>query len=81
MSQHYNIAVAVKAHAKACEEKGWPDFTGTNGRCFDCGKNIFQPVITKSEDGKSTYIAGYSVQEAVKGGITGCPFCHRSYCD
>ena len=37
-----------------------------NGGCFSCGRDIYTLI---------------SVEEAGRSLITGCPVCHRSFCD
>ena len=44
-------------------------FAPLNGRCWNCGKDI-----TKGEK-------AITVEELGDYIITGCPYCHRSYCD
>lgn len=45
-----------------------PDFAPASGRCWSCGKQIY------SKNGISKEYAATRL-------VTGCPFCHRSYCD
>ena len=40
-----------------------------DGRCYRCGHQIF------NED------KGYTLEEAGNFVITGCPYCHYSYCE
>lgn len=42
-----------------------PDFAPVNGICYSCRRNLIEHYGPKWE---TKY-------------ITGCPFCHRSYCD
>jgi len=43
-----------------------PHFAPTDGVCWNCGKQIY---------------TGISLEKASTQLITGCPHCHRSYCD
>jgi len=42
-------------------------FMSFNGKCYHCGVDIIEHEIKKGNDGSK--------------GVTGCPSCHRSYCD
>jgi hypothetical protein len=44
-----------------------PDFMPSNGICHRCKKDIIPALIEKGNDGTQL--------------VTGCPLCHRSYCD
>ncbi|PKM61667.1 MAG: hypothetical protein CVU99_02590 [Firmicutes bacterium HGW-Firmicutes-4] len=61
---------------KLWEEKSYPDFAPRSGKCYRCGRDIYQnyllgthwePKISNGHDGKTL--------------VTGCPHCHRSFCD
>jgi len=56
---------AIKAQEKLCEERGLPHFAPRSGVCWSCQRQIYDP------DG------GYNGASFV----TGCCWCHRSYCD
>lgn len=43
-----------------------PHFAPTDGKCWTCGKQIYDLI---------------TIEEAASSLITGCPHCHRSYCD
>lgn len=68
MSFHYNVKEACEAQDKYVNEIKAPHFAPFDGVCWSCGRNIY-------------WENGYSVEEASKRLITGCPFCSRSYCD
>jgi len=51
-----------------CNEKNEPFFMPKNGYCYSCRRDIVQPLIDRGKTGKDEL-------------ITGCPLCHRSYCD
>jgi len=56
----------LKLQADYCKRTGLPDFAPKNGICYSCHRQIYQYI---SEKKASTEL------------ITGCPICHRSYCD
>lgn len=60
------------AQYKYCEETKFPHFAPMSGRCYSCGRNIYQ-----------NYILGSRLSNGLNGvhHVTGCPHCHRSYCD
>ncbi len=58
------------AQKKYCSRKGYPNFAPGIGVCYNCHKQIYG-------DGKGQI----SVEDAGKSHVTGCPLCHRSYCD
>jgi hypothetical protein len=64
----YNVEQATKAQIKYIEDKELPFFPPRDGICFACHRQIYA-------DG------GYTVESASSELITGCPWCHRSYCD
>lgn len=65
----FDTELAIKAQKELCDEKQYPHFAPLgSGRCYSCKRNIFSE-------------GGISVESARKFLITGCPFCHRSYCD
>ena len=74
-TETFNPTEACAAQAKYCQVNLYPHFAPGNGKCHSCGKNIY----TKIEHGD--YSSGISVESAGKSHITGCPHCHRSYCD
>lgn len=65
--QEYNADLADKAQREYCQRKEFPSFAPTKF-CYSCDRDIYSE-------------GGYSVKEAGERSITGCPFCHRSYCD
>ncbi len=64
----FDINAAKKAQKNYCKEKVYPLFAPKDGVCWNCGKNIY-------------CVNGISVEQASNNLITGCPFCHRSFCD
>lgn len=81
-----NILLVVKSNqqlqeckdnqVKLWEEKKLPDFAPRSGKCYKCNRDIYQnyiigthwsPRLSNGHDGKEL--------------VTGCPHCHRSFCD
>lgn len=58
----------VEAQEKYCNDKGLPCFIGYDGRCPNCGRDIFGE-------------GGYSEDDAANMMITRCPFCATSFCE
>jgi len=83
------IHECIEAQRKLCVKENYPDFAPSDGICWSCFFNIYQNYghSTKSftpivEDGAEVdYVTGISLEKASKELITGCPHCHRSYCD
>lgn len=53
---------------RRCSRISAPFFMPANGMCFTCGSDIISALIKRGADGSKEL-------------ITGCPICHRSYCD
>lgn len=69
MTETFDVQKAIEAQKKYCKDNNAPDFANlVSGNCWSCNRNIFQK-------------GGISVEKASNQLITGCPFCHRSYCD
>ena len=82
----YNITKAMEGQRNYCNEKELPHFAPSGGRCYKCNKNIYEPIEHKRKNWKTgevtgSYTTGISVERASAELITGCPHCHRSYCD
>ena len=89
----YDSYKAEEAQRKYCSEHNAPMFAPSSRvgfRCFRCGQNIYSesghPVAEKLPRGRvrldySKSIPGYSVEDAGKELICGCPFCCRSFDD
>ena len=73
--EHFNSSEARAAQDKYCKEKGYPHFAPMGGRCWNCNEDIY------TEIDHGGYKTGISVEKAGSTLITGCPHCHRSYCD
>jgi len=70
---------AALAQARLCNENKYPHFAPHDGRCYDCGSNIYREI--QHEGGKYKWTTGVSVESAGKSLITVCPHCSHSYCD
>lgn len=80
--QRYDVNEAIKAQKQYCKENRVPNFTPENGRCWSCNQNIYshgKSVWKGKFDGRES--VGISVEKAGQELVTGCPHCHRSYCD
>ena len=71
----FNVREATIAQYEYCAKKNYPHFAPSGGLCWKCGNNIY------TEINHGTYKTGISVEKASSELITGCPHCHRSYCD
>jgi hypothetical protein len=58
----------IKNQEAYCKEKGYPFFMPYNGMCWACGRDVVKSLIERGLRGKEDL-------------VTGCPLCHRSYCD
>lgn len=58
----------IRNQEQLCKKRGIPVFMPYNGICWSCGRDIVAPLIKEGLNGGETH-------------MTGCPFCHRSYCD
>ncbi len=92
--QTYDALKAVVAQRAYCAEKSFPNFAG-GGICFSCNRSVFERLKTRQvdqfvvteeggllEDSEPVQReTGISVQEAAATLVTGCPHCHRTFCD
>lgn len=67
-----NVRSAIAAQKQYCKDNKAPHFAPEDGFCWSCGHQIY------ADAGSST---GRSIEYASTELITGCPHCHRSYCD
>ena len=83
MGIRFNVKLACKFQRELCEKKKHPQFAPKDGKCWGCGKNIYEPESkrTDGENGTVLYIYGISVEEARDKLIISCPHCNKSYCD
>lgn len=83
-NETFNVNEAIKAQAKLCKEKNYPHFAPHDGQCWDCGRNIYEKWErneNSSFGGTRKVVSGITVEKAGKELVTGCPHCHRTYCD
>jgi len=71
----FNIEFSVRYQKEYCESRKFPLFAPENGVCWNCRKNIYEEI--KGQYG----FTGYDTERAMLSHITGCPHCHRSYCE
>lgn len=62
----------IEAQAKYCKDQQAPHFAPEDGFCWSCGNQIY------ADAGRSH---GRDISYASTELVTGCPHCHRSYCD
>ena len=74
MRETFNPKAAAAAQIAYCTSSECPDFAPRDGRCYRCGRQIYQQF--KWPDGHKT---GISEQKASGCLITGCPHCHYSF--
>ena len=84
--KQFDVSESVKAQRRFCKENNYPHFAPNNGRCYRCGKQIYEPVEHERRNWKTNevtgfYITGIDVEKAGSTLITGCPHCSWSYCD
>ena len=60
------IPIKIMAQKEYCKETGAPHFAPASGMCWSCNRQIYNEI---------------DVVRAANSLITGCPYCHRSYCD
>lgn len=86
----FDINESIEAQAKLCEDKDYPHFAPSSGRCWCCNQNIYEQIGWKydkfgdkvrTDSEKADFKTGISTEKAGKELITGCPHCNRSYCD
>lgn len=73
----YRPLEAAEAQARFCRHNGYLMYAPGSGYCFKCGRNIYKPYISAT----GVEVPGYTVEQAGRGLITGCPFCHATYID
>ena len=61
-----DVGIKLLAQKAYCKRKEYPLFAPDDGICYACHKQIYSEI---------------SILQAGHTHITGCPICHRSYCD
>ena len=75
----YDVAESIRAQRKYQKDNGMPDFAPSSGICWSCGAQIYQKHAHLR--GGKEFASGVSTEKAGSQLVTGCPHCHRSYCD
>lgn len=70
----YNANAAIAAQKEFADKNECPQFAPENGRCWNCGKSIYEPI--RNGFGK---VSGISVEEAGTNLITACPHCRAGF--
>lgn len=73
--EQYDKQKAIKAQKEYSETTRNPHFAPHDGNCWACRMNIYDKKT------KGDHEHGITVEKAGNQLITGCPHCHRSYCD
>lgn len=73
--EDFNVNEAIKGQREYWEKNKAPDFAPSDGICWRCHNQIYAPVKN------SGYVSGITIEYAKTRLVTGCPHCHRSYCD
>lgn len=71
----FDVTASCKAQSEYCKQINAPYFAPESGRCWKCGKNIYDPHENHG------YIQGITVERAGSELITGCPHCNTTFCD
>lgn len=69
MSDQATTRMKIEAQRQMCAAKGYPFFAPSEqscGRCFHCKRDVY---------------ADMTIEQAGAELITGCRYCHYSYCD
>lgn len=87
----YDVQASIQVQKKYCEDNSDPHFAPYSGLCWNCKRNIYQPIGWKYENGRRIQVSsdssdkdrvtGITVEKAGSELVTGCPHCNRSYCD
>lgn len=75
-NQTFNPTEAAKAQATYCDQHEIPMFAPSDGNCWACGRNIYDPMTYR---GHEDHTYGISVEEAGKRLISSCPHCNHSF--
>ena len=65
----WDPTIAVDVQSVYCDANSRPIFAPRSGICPWCCTNIFMPKY------------GFTLFDAATRHITGCPFCHHTFCD
>ena len=91
INSKYDTYKSISAQSDYCCNKDVPHFAPFDGMCYKCHRNIYAPQgwqMTKFgttpvpyDSEKADFITGITVETAKTELVTGCPRCHRTYCD
>lgn len=73
-SYFYDPKAAAERQKLYCKNRKLPLFAPPTGICWTCGLNIYYDYGPEMNH-------AYSVHEAGNQHITGCPYCHTSFCE
>lgn len=60
------IQEKIEAQKKHCRVNKVPNFAPLDGKCWNCGRQIYDRI---------------DLEDAGSENITGCPYCHTSFCE
>lgn len=63
-----DVRACIEAQEQYCRDNKVPHFAPEDGFCWSCGEQIY------ARRGRGIHYASTEL-------VTGCPHCHRSYCD
>ena len=75
MAQDFNPRRAAEEQRRYCEDQECPMFAPSDGICYRCGRNIYEPYRFRDHD----TVYGITVDKAGSTLITGCPHCNYSF--
>ena len=75
-NQTFDPTEAAKAQDSYCTQHEVPMFAPSDGICYHCGRNIYDPITYR---GREDHTYGISVEEAGKRLISSCPHCNYSF--
>jgi len=60
--------IFIANQKELCHRLSAPSFMPADGMCYKCGSDVISALIKRGENGSKEL-------------VTGCPICHRSYCE
>lgn len=66
MIGNWTVKDKMKAQREYCEKHDLPRFAPYDGRCFSCGRNVYEY---------------YDMEKCASDLIVRCPYCNYSFCD
>ncbi len=87
----FDVEKARKGQLEYCKRNNAPHFANRSGVCWYCGRQIYKPFFWKRGEywqlkvvntlDECDFVSGITVEKASRELVTGCPHCHRTYCD